>query len=73
MCFPSCRPFVVNAKFSTGLVGCVSAASWLGPSQKKLQHPTRLVENVTVNDDRPTGKKTTIEWDDGGKIGNKNK
>ena len=24
------------------------------------------------NDERPIGKKTTIEWDDGGKIGNKN-
>ena len=27
-----------------------------------------------INDERPTGKKNiTIEWDDGGKIGNKNK
>ena len=44
--FLSCRPFVVNTTFSTGL----------------------------VNDERPTGKKnTTIEWDDGGTIGNKNK
>ena len=26
-----------------------------------------------VNDERPTGKKTTSKWEDGGKIGNTNK
>ena len=40
LCFLSCRPFVVNATFSTGLV--VSSVSWLGQltvdsKQKKLQ------------------------------------
>jgi hypothetical protein len=43
--FLSCRSFIVNATFSTGLVG------------KDVQMESN----------------TTIEWDDGGKIGNKNK
>jgi hypothetical protein len=42
----------------------VSSISWLGQS-------TVICWD---NNERPTGKKnTTIEWDDGGKIGNKNK
>ena len=44
LCFLSCRPFIVNAKFSTGLV--VSSVSWFG--------------QLTVNDERPTGKKTEL-------------
>ena len=57
----SCRPFVVNATFSTGLVGAeVTSVSWL--------------LKMLYNNKRPTGKKhTNVEWDDGGKIGNKNK
>ena len=38
LCFLSCRPYIVNATFSTGLV--VSSLSWLGSQariQKKLQ------------------------------------
>ena len=27
----------------------------------------------SVDDERPTGKETTCDWDDGGKIRNKNK
>ena len=42
LCFLSCRPFVVNVTFPTGLV------------QDRKEN-------------------TTCEWDDGGKIGNKNK
>ena len=44
LCFLSCRPFIVNATFSTGFVVC--SVSWLG--QKTLQHPTRPVENVVL-------------------------
>ena len=36
--------------------------------------PNKFCWECRVNDDRPTGEKnTTIEWDNGGKIGNKNK
>ena len=40
---------------------------------KKLQQPTRHVENVALTTKGLQEIKTTIEWDDGGKIGNKNK
>ena len=60
--FLSCRPFVVNATFSTGWV-----------FQKKLGHPKRPVENVALTMKGLQERKTTIEWDDGGKMGNKNK
>ena len=34
----------------------------------------KICRECRVNDRRPTGKKnTTIEWDNGGKIANKNK
>ena len=57
----SCRPFVVNATFSTGLVGCLKFLLSPGARRPKLQHPTR-----------PTGKTNiTIGWDDDRKIGNK--
>ena len=39
----SCRSFEVNATFSTGLVGCWSF--FQTRRQKKLQRPTRHVEN----------------------------
>jgi hypothetical protein len=40
LCFLSCRPLIVNATFSTGLV--VSSVSWLGlgKRQKKFRNPT---------------------------------
>ena len=41
--------------------------------QKKLQHPTRPVENVELTTKGLQERKHSIEWDDGGKIGNKNK
>ena len=41
--------------------------------QKKLLHPTRPVENVVITTKGLLDRKTTIEWDDGGNIGNKNK
>ena len=41
--------------------------------QKKLQHPTKPFENVVLTTKGLQDRKTTIEWDDGGKIGNKNK
>ena len=73
--FLSCRPFVVNATFSTGLVGFeVSSAYGLGHTrrQMKLQRLTRPLENVALTKKYPQDRNTTIEWDDGGKIGNKN-
>ena len=40
----------------------------------KISVRNKTYSECRVNDERPTGKKnTTIEWDDGGKIGNKNK
>ena len=44
-CFLSCRPSVVNATFSTGLV--VSSFSWLG-------------QLCRIKDERPTGNKTQL-------------
>ena len=41
--------------------------------QKRIQQPTRPVENVALTTKSLQERKTTIEWDDGGKIGNKNK
>ena len=41
--------------------------------QKKLQHPEIPVENVALTTKGLQEIKTTIEWDDDGKIGNKNK
>ena len=55
LCFLSCRPFVVSATFSTGLVG------------------RRPAENVALTAKGLQEGKHNIEWDDGGKIGNKNK
>ena len=46
---------------------------WAVDSWKKLQHPTRPVENVTLTTKGLQGKKLNIEWDDDEKIGNKNK
>ena len=46
------------------------------PSQETEQTsiPYKTCSECRVNDERPTGKKnTTIEWNEGGKIGNKNK
>jgi hypothetical protein len=40
--------------------------------QKKLQHPTRPVENVALTT-KGLQERKTIEWDNGGKIRNKNK
>ena len=39
--------------------------------QKKLQHSTRTVENFELTAKGLQERKSTIEWDDGGKIGNK--
>ena len=44
-----------------------------GLPQKKLQHPTRPVENVVITTKGLQERKTSIECDDGGKIDNKNK
>ena len=40
--------------------------------QKKLQHPTIPVENVALTKKGLQERKTTFEWDDGGKVANKN-
>ena len=37
----------------------------------RLQNPTRPVENVALTTKSLQDKNTTIEWDDGGNIGNK--
>ena len=68
MCvFLSCRPFVVNTTFSTGLVGVeVSSVSWLG-QLKILQHPQDLFKRFYK--ERPTGKHANVGWDDDEKIG----
>ena len=42
-------------------------------SQEETQHPTRSVENVTLTAKELQERKHNIEWDDCGKIGNKNK
>ena len=49
----TCRSFVDITTFSAGLVGCRSFFCLLLKSRD--------------NDERPTGKNTTIEWDDGEK------
>ena len=41
--------------------------------RKKLQHPTRPIENVAITTKGLRKENTTIEWNDGGKIGNQNK
>ena len=47
--FLSCRSFVVNTTFSTGLVGVeVSSVSWLGQKSEETSTPTRPVENVVL-------------------------
>ena len=59
----------------------ISSVAWLGRLTVGVQSvteetstPNKTCRGCRVNDERPTGKKnTTIEWDDGGKIGNKNK
>ena len=65
LCFLSCRPFVVNATFLTGLVGCWSFFCLLAWSETSTPNKTRW--ECRVNNERPTGKKTTIEWEDCGK------
>ena len=50
--FLSCRPFVVNTTFSTGLVGV---------------EVTRLVENVVITTKGLGQEHTYIRWNDGGK------
>ena len=40
--------------------------------QKKLQNPTRPLENVALTTKDLQERKTIIEWDNGGKMGNKN-
>ena len=45
--FLSCRPFVVNAAFSTGLV--VPSVSWLGQlTEQETEEITRIVENFAL-------------------------
>ena len=44
------------------------------PGDRRNFNTLKTCLKCCVNDERPTGKKnTTDEWDDGGKIGNKNK
>ena len=60
----SCRPFVVNEIFSTGLVGVeVSSVSWLGQLTVGVQ--INVVSTMKGLQER----NTTVGWDDGGKIG----
>jgi hypothetical protein len=66
--FLSCRPFVVNNTFSTGLLG----VEVTGPSQgtEVTSTPTRPVENV-LNNERLTGQKQQLL--DGTTVENKGK
>ena len=45
------------------------------PSQEtdETSTPNKTCWECRVNDERPKGKKNTVEWDEGGKIGNKYK
>ena len=45
--FLSCRPFVVNTTFSTGLVG-VEVSFWASQETEETLTPTRSVENVVL-------------------------
>jgi hypothetical protein len=48
--------------------------NWPNQGTEETSTPYRTSWEFRINDKRPTIKKnTTIEWDDGGKIGNKNK
>jgi hypothetical protein len=59
--FLSCRPFVVNMTFSTGLVH-------VSQEREETPTPTRPVENFFLTT-KGIQEKTTVAWDDGGKIG----
>ena len=49
------------------------SVSWLGQEAEETSTPNKICWECD-NDESPTGKKnTTIEWVDGGKVGNKNK
>ena len=52
LCFLSCRPFVVNATFSRGLIGCQET--------EETSTPYKTCSKCHVNDERPTGKKTQL-------------
>ena len=49
--------------------------NWLNSNcqTEETSTPHKTCWKCRVNDERPTEKETTSEWDDGGKIGNKNK
>ena len=47
--FLSCRPFVVNTTFSTGLVGAeVYSVSWLGQLTDTGKKNTQMLDGMTV-------------------------
>ena len=77
--FLSCRPFVVEATFSTGLVGCwsfsclLSTVSTAQARRQKNSEPKKTYWECRVNDERPTGKKNNYWMGRRWKIGNKNK
>ena len=65
--FLSSRALVVNATFATGQVST-------SQETEEASTPYKTCRECRVNEERPTGKKhTTIKWDSGGQIGNKNK
>ena len=70
LCFLSCRPFVVNATFSTGLV--VSSVSCAGDRRNYQEtKETKIpVANVALTTEDLQERKHNFECDDGGKIDN---
>ena len=72
LCFLSCRPFVVYATFSTGLVGVEVSSAVDCPSQE-TEETTRPAENVALTTKDLQERKDNLSGDNGGKLGNKNK
>ena len=67
LCFLSCRPFVVNAPFSTPLV-VSSVLRLLSPSEV-TEEAIKPVVNVALTTKAYRKENTTYEWDGGGQIG----
>ena len=67
--------FIFINYFSTIVppTSCIFFPEGISSLTQHFQHPTRHVENVTLTRKTYRKENTTSEWDDGGKIVNKNK
>ena len=69
--------FIIYFSIVVPLNSCVLSSVGLSSLKRHFQQVFYGVEiscvSCRINDKRPTGKKKILEWDDGGKIGNKNK